>query len=214
LIAGANPAGDPTGQLPAILLQAAPAIPLQGSANSVCVFSGVGVEVNVVNFFRYRIADLKNDSTYSAQFGQLYASTLTNSNPADANRTELIREELNPSDGQPFPNVPPEIIAEYAVDLKFEGLIAGIPPAQTIGLTPTAGNIYNIASSDTTGNPQRIRSLRVTLSVRSRETDRTTNVPPSMTGLYRIAAGSDATAFARVRTVQTEIAIPNHLGRR
>jgi len=211
VISGTNRVGDPSGLLPTILLQLTPAVPLQGAANSVCVFSGVGGEVNVVNFIRYRIADLRNDPN-ATSYGQLYASKLVNANPADANRTELIREELDPTTGAPFANTPPEIIAEYAVDLHFDAWVTpGVGPNQTaLGLTPTAGNLYTIASAAAAGAPQRVRSLRTRLSVRSRETDRTSNIPGAAVGLYRIAAGADANAFARVRTVQSDIAVPNH----
>jgi type II secretory pathway pseudopilin PulG len=214
LINSTNPTGDPTNALPTILLEAAPAIPLQGAANAACVFSGVGVEVNVVNFIRYRIASLKNYTTYSGSYGQLFASTLANSNPADAYRTELIREELNPADGSPFANTPPDIVAEYAIDLKFEGLVTpGTGPNQpTLAMTPGAGDIYAITTNTATGQPQRVRSLRARLSVRSREADRTSNVPAALAakGRYRIAVGAAQPSFARVRTVQTDIAIPNH----
>jgi len=212
LISGASPNGDPTNTLPTIILAAAPAVPLQGAANAACVFSGVGVEVNVVNFFRYRIASLKSDLTYSSSYGQLYNSTLTNSNPADAYRTELIREELNPIDGKPFANTPPEIVAEYAIDLKFEALVT--PATGTnqtlLAVTPTAGDIYAITSSAATGQPQRVRSLRARLSVRSREADRTSDIPGATSGRYRIQVSPVPSTFARVRTVQTDIAIPNH----
>lgn len=214
LISSVIPNGGPANLLPTILLAAAPAIPLQGAANAACVFSGVGVEVNVVNFVRYRIASLKNDPTYSGSYGQLYNSTLANSNPADLYRTELIREELNPVDGLPFANTPPEIVAEYAVDLKFEGLVtpANGPNQVALAVTPAADDIYAIASNAITGQPQRVRSLRARLSVRSREADRTSNVPAALSaqGLYRVAVGASQTTFARVRTVQTDIAIPNH----
>jgi hypothetical protein len=168
--------------------------------------------VNVVNFFRYSIASLKNDATYKTSYGQLYAA---NPNPADTYRTELIREELDPTTGNPFTDIPPEIIAEYAVDLKFEGLVTpGTSTTQTAlsMTTPNPGDIYAIANIAATGQPQRIRSLRARLSVRSREADRNSNVPSSMTGLYRIKVGTETNAFARVRTVQSDIAIPNHFG--
>lgn len=214
LITNATPIGDPSGTLPAILVAANPVIPLQGAANSICVFSGVGTEVNVVNFIRYRIASLKNDATYKTSYGQLFNSTLLNSNPADEYRTELIREELNPVTGEPFANAPPEIVAEYAIDLKFEGLVTPTtgPNQLALAATPTGGDIYAIATSAATGQPQRVRSLRARLSVRSREADRTSDVPTAMAakGRYRIAVGADQKMFARVRTVQTDIAVPNH----
>jgi hypothetical protein len=216
LINSTSPTGDPTNSLPTILLKADPDIPMQGGANAVCTFSGVGVEVNVVNFYRYRIADLKGDAIYKSTFGQLF-STLSDANPANAHRTELIREELDPTTGSTFatdPPTPPEIVAEYAVDLHFEGLVT--PPVgagqTSLTMTKTEGALYAIAKGDPTGQPQRIRSIRARLSVRSREADRSSNVPSSMTGLYRIAVGDTANTFARVRTVQTDIAIPNHFG--
>jgi hypothetical protein len=162
---------------------------------------------------------MKNDSTYKNSFGQLFSS-LSDANPANAHRTELIREELDPATGNPFvtdPPTPPEIVAEYAVDLHFEGLVT--PPltqAQNVlAMTPTAGSLYAITNDGANGlppQPQRVRSIRARLSVRSREADRSSNVPSSMTGLYRIAVGDTANTFARVRTVQTDIAIPNHFG--
>ena len=212
LITGVSPIGDPANLLPTITLSTSLPLP-QGPP---CTFSGVGVEVNVVNFIRYRIASLKNDTTYSGSYGQLYNSTLANSNPADVYRTELIREELDPVTGQAFANTPPEIVAEYAIDLKFEGLVTpALGPNQTAlaVTTPTAGDIYTITSGAVgAGQPQRVRSLRARLSVRSREADRTSNVPAAMSakGRYRIAVGADQLTFARVRTVQTDIAIPNH----
>jgi type II secretory pathway pseudopilin PulG len=212
--------GGPTNNLPAIILKGTPAIPLRGDASNVCVFAGVGVEVNVVNFIRYRIADLRLDPLLKSQYGLLYRSA---ANPWDIHRTELVREELDPSTGAPVTQldtgtgtqvtVLPEIVAEYAVDLKFEvtaiDTTAAAPKLQT---TPLAGNVYAITMNDATGTPQRVRSVRARLSVRSREADRSADIPG--TGLYRlgITASDGRTAYARVRTLQADIAIPNHFG--
>jgi len=206
----------PSGGLPVINLKEAPPIPLRGAATSVCEFAGVGVEVNVVNFFWYRIADLQHDSNYSGLFGQLYASTAS---PWDANRTELIREELNPATELPFTQTgsqgraAPEIVAEYAVDLKFEVTYTspvGPNPTQLISTSPATGDTpYTIAGLGT-GDPQRVRSVRARLSVRSREADRAQTIPGG--GLYRlgITPANGVKTFARVRTLQSDIAIPNH----
>ena len=214
LISTALRNGDVTASLPTIKLQALPAIPLQGGASTVCTFSGVGVEVNVVNFYQYRIADLRNDAcTTGGRLGQLYSST---ANPADANRTELVREELNPVGGAPFANTCPEIVAEYAVDLKFEvtATTATTPPSLLSTGPNTTDKVsdYHIAPLGKDLRPQRIRSVHARLSVRSREADRTANVPSAMTGLYRIGVGTDHKTFARVRTLQADIAVPNHFG--
>ena len=223
-IAQAVTNGGPHGDLPAIQLNVTapnPSIPLQGAANTVCVFSGVGTEVNVVNFYRYRIASLKTDPTYAATYGQLFASTLSHSNPADANRTELIREELDPGSqtSAPFAQAP-EIIAEYAVDLKFDvaatpRLQPGIAPA-AFTEPPATVDVYTITGLDATNadsRPQRVRSVRARLSVRSRDADRSANIPGAAAGRYRIGVAPDQVHnFARVRTVQAEIAAPNHFG--
>ncbi len=127
IIGSTTTTGGPNGALPAINMLAAPQIPLRGAATNICQFAGVGVEVNVVNFYLYRIADVQHSPTYSPLFGQLYAST---ANPWNANRTELIREELDPVTGVPFVQtdangvaqaLAPEIIAEYAVELEIRG---------------------------------------------------------------------------------------------
>lgn len=203
-----------TGGLPVINLKAAPVIPLRGTGRNVCEFSGVGIEVNVVNFYQYRIADLQHSATYpQTLFGQLYASP---ANPWDAHRTELIREELDPATGNPIlPLMAPEIIAEYAVDLKFEVTFA-TPwpnPTQLLTTSPTSNNsVYAIAGTAATSLPQQVRSVRVRLSVRSREADRSANILG--TGLYRIGItpATGGMTYARVRTLQADVAVPNHFG--
>ncbi len=221
IIASTNATGGPGGNLPVITLQATPAIPLRGATSNVCEFAGVGVEVNVVNFYQYRIADVQHDNTCNTLFGQLYAST---ANPWDANRTELVREELDPQTGLPFnqtnaagiiTRVAPEIIAEYAVDLKFEVTYANPwwpnTPTQLLTTSPSTGStVYTIAGT-AANSPQQVRSVRVRLSVRSREADRAATIPG--TGLYRLGIkANNVTTYARVRTLQADVAIPNHFG--
>jgi hypothetical protein len=220
IIAGTTTTGGPNGNLPVINLLANPVIPLRGAANNVCVFSGVGVEVNVVNFYQYRIADVKRSPAYGGLFGQLYASS---ANPWDANRTELIREELDPALGQPFTQTnntgtvttyAPEIISEYAVDLKFEVTYANPWPSpnQLLTTSPTTNQtVYTIAGIVTGPNaqPQSVRSVRIRLSVRSREADRDQSIPG--TGLYRLGiTTNNKTTYARVRTLQSDVALPNN----
>jgi hypothetical protein len=217
MILGTTSTGGPQSNLPTITI-GAPFPPLGGSS-SVCQFAGVGVEVNVVNFIRYRIANVKSETTDLSLFGQLYAS---NDNPWDTNRTELVREELDPTTGAPFTvtgsnntqtPIPPEIVAEYAVDLKFEVTYAS-PWPNPIQLltTSSAGNaggatVYTIAGTGAT-LPQSVRSVRTRLSVRSREADRAQPIPGA--GLYRLGITvNGTTSYARVRTLQADIALPN-----
>ena len=219
MILGTTSTGGPESNLPTITI-GAPFPPLGGSS-SVCQFAGVGVEVNVVNFIQYRIANVKSQSTDLAQFGQLYTS---NHNPWDANRTELVREELDPTTSAPFTTagtgtnnqqapVPPDIVAEYAVDLKFEVTYASPWPNPIQLLTTSSAanaggaTVYTIAGSGSGMLPQSVRSVRTRLSVRSREADRAQPIPGA--GLYRLAVNG-TTSYARVRTLQADIALPNH----
>ena len=69
---------------------------------------------------------------------------------------------------------------------------------QTYTTTPSAG-----------GTPQRLRSLRVRLSVRSREGDR--DERSFAGGLYRVGLGANGAApFARVRTLQADVMLNNN----
>ena len=60
---------------------------------------------------------------------------------------------------------------------------------------------------DAVGLPQRVRTVRARLSVRSREADRETEIAG---GLYRFKLADKQ--YARVRTFQADIALPNQLG--
>jgi hypothetical protein len=135
-----------------------------------------------------------------------------------------VREELNASSDIDAP-IPiqgtTEIVAEYAVDLKF-GLTAvtnlnGLEPAQLGTFLDGNVNIPLFAGpTSTNANPQRIRALRVRLSVRSAVPDRAAaivggpNTPIPAGAFFRMNLGDNQ--FARVRTLQADVALPNHAG--
>ena len=92
-----------------------------------------------------------------------------------------------------------------------------------ISVTSDQGQLMNdnriaLAGADlTSANPQRIRVVRTRLSVRSREADRRGQADPNGLGeLYRIALNPGVPAadqrWARVRTLQADISLPNQLG--
>ncbi len=218
LILGTTATGGPASNLPTINI--GPPFPPLAGASPVCQFAGVGVEVNVVNFFQIRIANVQKELTDSKQFGQLYA---TSANPWDANRTELVREEIDPTTGQPFTvtgannqqtPLPPEIVSEYAIDLRFQVIYASPWPNPIQLLTTSADSssgsttVYSIAGAGAGTLPQSVRSVRTRLSVRSREADR--NQPIPGTGLYRLGITANGVkSYARVRTLQADVALPN-----
>jgi hypothetical protein len=140
----------------------------------------------------------------------------------DPDKYNLYRQWVNASGARVGT---PELIAEYAVDLKvaitYDARAAGLQGAAA-ALTPTNfGSAVNLdIGGDVTGNtgtpwPQRIRALRVRLATRAQQPDRTSGLPaPDDSGgfLYRYCVancGGTGALFARVRTVTTDIALPN-----
>ena len=118
----------------------------------------------------------------------------------------------------------PELIAEYAVDLKF----AFTADIGTYSNLTSAPNLvaYNFDATEnqtlaplaltTTVQPQRIRTVRLRLSTRSPMGDR--GEPLAAPDGYQMryctksggcATGVDSKDFARMRTVTTEVSLPN-----
>ena len=173
-----------------------------------------GALINVVNFVKYEVRNLASNAAYAP----IYATAASGPYDGPAQRTELVRTRLDTSDSEVAGSA--EIVAEYAVDLKFGLTVASILGGdQTIsGLKPGNAEIPKWAG-DTVGltdpvkGPQLIRAIRARLSVRSREPDRDVGITPGTgiaPGLYRfqLAPGK----FARVRTMQAEIAMHNSAG--
>jgi hypothetical protein len=217
------------GQYPTILLQpSSPAILYRGSNTTLkCGVSGTGLQhtVNVVNLVHYSIQNLSADPRFAALFQAGTTGAGAGAVPTtDAGRTELVREELNTA-GNPIVGTQ-EVVAELAVDLSFgvtvSQLATGSTGSQLEQLTNMAPGSATVtwAGDTSTMNaltgPQRIRGIRARLSVRSREADRLGNIPNGVgfgTGLFRIGLGASGGApFARVRTVQADIAIRNQRG--
>jgi prepilin-type N-terminal cleavage/methylation domain-containing protein len=160
------------------------------------------------------------------QIRQLSAAAFPQYAPLDPGagqpaKYDLVREWVNASNtivGTP------ELIAEYAVDLKFAftadvGNYTGLAPApvmvaydfdaaQNQALAPLTEGVAT--------QPQRIRSVRIRLSTRSPFGDR--GGPLAAPDLYQMryctkAAGcvssADSKDFARMRTLSTEVSLPN-----
>ena len=141
------------------------------------------------------------------------------------NKFDLYREFRTAYD-QPIPSPGgPQVVAEYAVDLKF-GLtvddpgIAVAPPANRVILdmdsTTDATNIAaftKLASTTASGGPgpQRVRSVRYRLATRAALPDRggPLPVPPGAPYLARYCTDATCTHAARVRTIMSEVALIN-----
>ena len=199
----ANVNGGPT---PTITLTGAPSILVAGGATG-CGVNGFATasQINVINFVRYQIRDLRADGI--TRFQPIFDQSL--GAPGEATRTELVREELA-ADGtviEAAGDLTTELVAEYAVDLGFS-VTAQLPATnQLIDVQPGDANFATIFGANlNVSAPQLVRAVRARLSVRSREADRDVALPG---GLYRFKLPDGA--WARVRTFQADIALPNQM---
>ena len=195
---------------PSITLDANPAVQFRGSSGLKCGVRGLGNDfVNVVNFIHYELRDLRGDAALDA----VYRAPSTD----DANRTELVREERDVT-GATIAGTT-ELVAEYAVDLGFSLFVA--PTTATGGLQRLDDAAVETYAGNPTGlgagtGPQLIRAVRAWLSVRSQEGDRSSalTLTPASPGPSRLRISlnpNDGTLppFARVRTLQATIPLPN-----
>ena len=243
---------------PYIALASTPQVAVKAPGNT-CGISGfcVGCLVNPVSRIQYDIRSLQALAA-SDVYNALVTSAqdpARNSVTGDNFRTELVRQEIALDTGTPMAGTL-EVVAEYAVDLKFGietvGTAGGAPPganpgngmANGLGLTrypitnPETTAVYTVANDPTVANsmPERIRTVQVRLSTRSRVPDRQTDVPffpsqvcqPALTTANTGCVGADgrrtrfnvsnqasfgsATRFARVRTQYADVALPNQMG--
>jgi Tfp pilus assembly protein PilW len=168
--------------------------------------------INVVNFIQYSVG-APQTAAATAAYAEVFAQSLNVA--GESTRTELLRTELNLA-GAAIDGTE-EIVAEYAVDLNLQvsavtALTGCCNPTVTL-LSPGDATYaaYTGSVFGTTNTPQRMRSVRARLGVRSREGDRVANVPSDAgAGLFRFNVGTGTNEpFARVRTFQADIALHN-----
>lgn len=208
----------------------------KGSAN-VCGIRGhaAGLAVNPVNIIRYAIVDV-GSSTDHPQLSYLFGGAVPS---YDSTRLELMRYEVPPlygsGDNLAGKNWPGtgtsitsmgELVAEYAVDLKFGltvlsetqvGELTVIP--ETASLSNYAGTPYtspagNQVSTSTTFGPHFIRGVHARLSVRYRDADRETSIlakpsAPGVTAQQIFRVKVSASEYARTRSFRGYITTRN-----
>jgi prepilin-type N-terminal cleavage/methylation domain-containing protein len=208
--ASVNASGDSV-----ISLRMSPAIAFRKDLGATCGVEGfgIGMQANVVNTIRYEIRDMK--AADLPEYRPLYATSA--SAPGDEKRYELVRVELDSGSNEMAGTV--EIVAEYAVDLRFGLTVAttgGADPILTefpIGDTKIYDYAFDVAGKPTTPGPERIRAVRARLTVRSREGDRQSGLaapagsPPGT--IFRYAMGAGGGSFARARALTADIQLAN-----
>jgi type II secretory pathway pseudopilin PulG len=192
--------------------------------------SGFGsgtLSINPVHTVRWEIREL--DSTTARDMGYVPLDTAA-SDAGAGGKYDLVRAfvDINQAVGD-FAGTtgPAEVVAEYAVDLRFAiSADLDIPSLTTRNLTSYG---FDQAENETTtaavapagtARPDRVRSVRVRLSTRASVADRTAGlVAPQANPLqtaYPLRFCTDGAhctdgraAWARVRTMTTEIALAN-----
>ncbi len=188
------------------------AIP-QKSPATTCGYSGlaIGILANPISRVRYELRSLAGDPS----FGGITAP-VANAVTGDDKRTELVRTELD-AEGNAIGT---ELVAEYAVDLKFGITVASAGQNPTLTrypiAKPTDGNVYGVADDVTNGGtPERIRAVQVRISTRSRAPDREIDLAAGASDGRKarfFIPGVPKPAFARMRTLYADIALPNQAG--
>jgi len=204
---------------PVVTINNVPPILVPGTvANCGLEMPGSGASrplINVVNFIQY---DIGQPQTVKAQtdYADLYANS-SDAGAGEAQRTELLRLERDIT-GVPIEGTE-EIVAEYAVDFNLQltvvNAVVGSDPSLAVYAPGSVSYAaYSGPTFASTTTPQRIRSVRVRLGVRSREGDRPATISsPASDGLFRfnLGTGTDE-AFARVRTFQADVVLHNQAG--
>ncbi len=150
----------------------------------------------------------------------------------DPNEYVLVRQYVDAVNKTPDPATT-EIVAEYAVDLKFAFTVDSQIPANNPqgaylpGATPLLylqldNNVnqnwaYDVATQPASQQgPQRIRSVRVRAAIRTQFADRSVTIPvtpntaqPYLYRYYLNLPGTPSLDWARVRTGVTEVWLPN-----
>ncbi|MEZ4302224.1 MAG: prepilin-type N-terminal cleavage/methylation domain-containing protein [Polyangiaceae bacterium] len=184
----------------AVKLQAVPTFPEISTNPRGYPANCTGCRVSAIAVVRYQLQTLKSHP----QYGALVAPVSTGAT-GDALRTELTRVELG---ADMLPLAPTlELVAEYAVDLKFGiSFIDQATTAITDLPVPLPANpaIYMTPA-------ERIRTVHVRFSTRSRAPDREVDIGVGPDGRRHrfLLPVAGSTKYARMRTLYTQVALQN-----
>ncbi len=178
---------------------------------------GGGWLFSVVSRVKYDIRSLAGGAYTSSQYAPVVAP-VSSQVTGDSGRTELVRTELA-ADGTEL-TAATELVAEYAVDMRFgitvSTQITGDNYQASVTTYPIGnGSVYNVANDlQHGGTPELIRAVQVRLATRTRAPDRDATLPSAPDG-RRLRFLIDPTmqpAYARMRTVYANVALPNQGG--
>jgi hypothetical protein len=211
---------DTSGSKPRVTVGGTPSLPKRETQKT-CGCTGLctGSMLNPIQRVRYDLR--KVDATkYPRYAGMFPKANINNSKPSyfkgetEAARTELVRVELN-ADGNEIDDTL-EVVAEYAVDLKFGITVTepGAAPNYTPKVTRYGIGVKKVyewaASINDNGTPHHISAVTVRMSTRSPYADRRVKLPKANDGgPFRYDLGN---GFARMRTLIADVFLPNQSG--
>ena len=178
---------------------------VMGSADGVGGLKGFAsgrAMINPVTTVRWRIAPRTEYTAYAKL-----------DDTSDSTRFDLYRSFVSAAGTESAADA--ELIAEYAVDLKF-AFTSDEANVMPFGSGPTVTSYaFDTTSSSALAATQRVRSVRARLATRAALPDRTKDLPTPVGApyLYRYCteppASGPCTKLARVRTIITEVALQN-----
>lgn len=206
--------------LPQLLVTPPPLLVGDGSSGSsagaACGITGLGTGSTVapISMVEYAIDNI------STTLPELYSADATEA----AAKTDLVRREFNLLPGPVEIPGSARVVGEYAVDLDVAlaidvgnpmGSATGMVSMRTIPfsdptITQVVGSLATVGTG--TARPERLRSMIVRLSIRDRQQDPAfpwVSRPASTYPLTRFRVFDDRLGSARVRTLTTEVAVPN-----
>jgi hypothetical protein len=202
-----------------------------GTVGGISGYASGRAWVNAVHVVHWEITTATAEGTSTAQYAKALGNLPTAYGTIDLNKYDLVRSYVDMATGQTIPQTT-ELIAEYAVDLDFAFSVdAGLNPAQPAIKTLAFGDPDNAAKYAPLDlstplalgqGAQRIRSVRARIATRTALGDRTVNIPVTAlsandTYMYRYCINTSPSCdtndgtnrWARVRTITTEVAMPN-----
>lgn len=216
IVSGVRMVVESTGNVPTVDYVNTVGLIAKASGNR-CGIRGIGrdLSINPVNIIRYRLRNLQDDPAFDA----LYVGA---AGASDSTRLDLVREELG-ADASVQTNtsiLSTEVVAEYAVDLKFGLTVQSDPAFGTLTylgeddpLIPRyAGISFTGAAAALNSGPHWIRGIHARLAVRNRDPDRVAPVipadsDPNSEDLLRVQVAQGE--YARMRSLRSHIATRN-----
>ncbi len=186
--------------------------------------SGLGVgrlRVNPIQTVRWELRPIIAANAGDAPYAQLADPVTTEGGTSD--KYELFRTYV---DATGVLTQAPELVAEYAVDLKFAFSADKDPPANQARTLTVYGfsDVNNATIADdvvtnVTATPQRIRSVHFRLTTRSATADRAETYSVPQASNYQLAyptrycvlsaCNSGQVGWARLRSITSEVSTPN-----